>query len=65
MMALKLDMSEAYDRVEWKVVDVILKCIGYLQKFTNLIMRSISIVLYQILINGQPSKRFTLERGWR
>jgi len=63
VMALKLDMSKAYDRVEWQFVYQALISIGYPVKIVDLIWRCISSVSYQILINGQPSKSFTPERG--
>lgn len=65
MMALKLDMAKAYDRVEWPFIEVVLMETGFLTKLTNLIMACISTVSYQVLINGQPSRNFLSERGLR
>jgi hypothetical protein len=65
VMALKLDMSKAYDRVEWAFVQQALTSMGYPMKIVELIMRCISTVTYQILINGQPSTSFKPERGLR
>jgi hypothetical protein len=65
MMALKLDMAKAYDRIEWPFVKATLLTMGFPTKLVDLIMRCISTVSYQILINGQPSRRFTSERGLR
>ncbi|WJX27814.1 hypothetical protein P8452_16597 [Trifolium repens] len=65
MMAIKLDMSKAYDRIEWSFVNQVLTSMGYSPKFVELIMRCISSVSYQILINGQPSATFYPERGLR
>ncbi|MCI14768.1 ribonuclease H protein, partial [Trifolium medium] len=58
VMALKLDMSKAYDRIEWPFVKQTLTSMGYPQKMVELIFRCISTVTYQILINGQPSSSF-------
>lgn len=52
VMALKLDMSKAYDRVEWPFVHQALISMGYPVKMADLILRCISSVSYQILING-------------
>ncbi|CAJ2638124.1 unnamed protein product [Trifolium pratense] len=64
-MALKLDMSKAYDRIEWTFVKATLNSMGFPCKLVDLIMKCICTVSYQILINGQPSKLFTPERGLR
>ncbi|CAJ2652835.1 unnamed protein product [Trifolium pratense] len=64
-MALKLDMSKAYDRIEWNFVKATLKSMGFPSNVVDLILNCISTVSYQILINGQPSKSFNPERGLR
>lgn len=65
VIALKLDMSKAYDRLEWIFVEKTLTAMGYPRKMVELIMRCISSISYQILINGQPSTSFSPERGLR
>lgn len=48
MMALKLDMSKAYDRIEWSFVRGLLEAMGFPETFIDLILRCISFVSYQI-----------------
>lgn len=64
-MALKLDMSKAYDRIEWDFVCGALEAMEFPAATIQLIRRCISSVSYQILLNGCPRKKFTPERGLR
>lgn len=65
MVALKLDMAKAYDRVEWSFVEAMLTGIGFRDTMTKTIMSCISTVSYQIVVNGQPTSAFKPERGLR
>ena len=62
-MALKLDMSKAYDRVEWIFLENIMKRMGFDVKWVNLIMECISTVTYSVLINGEPTQVIHPSRG--
>lgn len=55
-MALKIDMSEAYDREKWKYLNKIMQKMRFNDKWNNWIMEYISSVTYKILINGSPSE---------
>jgi hypothetical protein len=63
--AIKLDMSKAYDRVEWKFLHDILIQMGFHSRWVELIMRCVSTVNYSIKINGELSTPFAPERGLR
>ena len=53
-MAIKLDMSKAYDRVEWDCLQQIMIKLGFDMKWISTVMRCVSSVKYAVRINGQP-----------
>ena len=64
-MALKLDMSKAYDRVEWLFLEKILLRMGLQESWVALIMECITTVSYSILVNGEPKGLIKPSRGLR
>ena len=53
-MALKLDMSKAYNRVELRCLERIMQKLGFTEKWVVLIMQCLSTVTYAIRINRVP-----------
>ena len=53
-MALKLDMSKTYDRVEWVYLERLMSRMGFCDLWINLIMICVKTVTYSILVNGEP-----------
>lgn len=51
-MEVKLDISKAYDRVEWNFIQEIMSRIGFAQKWIESIMKCISSVSYSTVVNG-------------
>ena len=64
-MALKLNMSKAYDRVEWVFLKNILLRSGFQQSWVDLIMECVTSVSYSILVNGELEGMIYLSRGIR
>ena len=63
LMAIKLDMSKAFDRVEWECLDKILQKLGFHERWISIIMMCITFVSYSMLINGVPKGEITPSRG--
>jgi hypothetical protein len=64
-MAIKLDMSKAYDRVEWNFLEAIMKRLGFADRWISLLMTCVRTVSYSILLNGSPQGCITPTRGLR
>lgn len=64
-MAVKTDMSKAYDRLEWEFIQLVMQRLGFHPRWIHLIMQCISSVTYSFLINGLPRGRVKPSRGIR
>ena len=64
-MALKLDMSKAYDRVEWYFLEKMMLHLGFSANFVDIIMSCIKSVSYAVLVNGEPVGHINPTRGLR
>jgi hypothetical protein len=61
-LGIKLDFHKAYDRMEWKFIEQVLKALGFDQKFTSLVLQCITTVNYTLLPNGSKGLSFTPSR---
>ncbi|KAL9453611.1 hypothetical protein AB3S75_009258 [Citrus x aurantiifolia] len=64
-MALKLDISKAYDRLEWNLLEHTMESLDFSKGWINLIMRCVSSVSFSVVLNGAVSRVIQPQRGLR
>ena len=64
-MVVKLDMSKAYDKVEWNYLQKLMENMGFCTRWIELIMECVRTVSDSILVNGEPKGLINPTRGIR
>ena len=64
-MALKLDISKVYDRVEWNFLRGIMEKLGFPETWVDRVMGCVTTAQFLVLINGTPYGNFSPSRGLR
>lgn len=62
-MAIKTDMSKAFDRVEWSFLEVLMENFGFDRIWIRWIMSCVSTVSYSVLLHGRTHGFIKPERG--
>lgn len=65
LMAIKLDISKAYDQVEWAYLEDMMRRLGFRERWINLMMMCVNTVSYSVLVNEEPNGRIFPTRGLR
>lgn len=64
-MAIKLDVSKAFDCVEWLYLNHMLSMFGFHSTMINWIMECVTSISYSVNINGYRTGYITPSRGLR
>jgi hypothetical protein len=64
-VALKLDISKAYDRIDWDFLKEMMVKMGFSQKWIRWIMLCVETVDYSVLVNGYKVGPINPGRGLR
>lgn len=64
-MALKVNMSKTYDRVEWGFLSIMKVKMGFAAKWVDLVMQCVTIISYLVSLNGKVGPSFKSTNGLR
>lgn len=65
LMGIKIDMSKAFDRIEWHFLLAVLEKLDFDKKWCMMISQCILTISTSVLINGVPGESFIPSRGVR
>jgi hypothetical protein len=65
LIAIKLDMEKAFDRMEWSFLLRIFSLLGFSPKWLQLVEQCISTASFSILLDGSPFGMFPSSQGLR
>ncbi|PKU83157.1 integrator complex subunit 11 [Dendrobium catenatum] len=52
LLAMKVDMEQAYDRMTWKMLELVLKRMGFPPRFCSWVLNWVTGPRFSILVNG-------------
>ncbi|CAN1776232.1 Transposon TX1 uncharacterized 149 kDa protein [Linum perenne] len=64
-IAVKIDISKAFDRVEWDYLEMILRRLGFADKWVKWMTMCVTSVQYSVVVNSKKVGPVIPERGLR
>lgn len=62
---IKIDLTKAFDSVEWIFLEQVMIELGFPSKFQKWVLACMKTVTYSIIINGEPTEPFQVAKGLR
>ncbi|KAE8716200.1 Phospholipid-transporting ATPase 2 [Hibiscus syriacus] len=64
-VVFKVDFSRAYDTIEWHIIQRLMREMGFGERWCSWISQCISTASISVLVNGSPTKEFSIAKGLR
>lgn len=64
-LLLKLDFEKAYDSIDWRFLEAVMKEMGFRRRWLQWISSCIRTVTMSVLVQGSPTRQFQMGRGLR
>ncbi|GKV32614.1 hypothetical protein SLEP1_g41208 [Rubroshorea leprosula] len=61
----KIDLEKAYDKVSWRFLDFMMQKSGFSNTWREWIMECLRSSMVSVLVNGSPTRQFSMSRGLR
>lgn len=58
VVAFKLDMAKAYDRVDWHYLELLMRQLGFNASWIGWVMECVRTVSFSITVNGEAGESF-------
>ncbi|PKU68232.1 integrator complex subunit 11 [Dendrobium catenatum] len=65
LLALKVDMEQAYDKMSWRTLELVLRNMGFPPIFSSWVLNCVTNPKFSILISGKLSEGILTDCGFR